>query len=66
MIVCLRVMCVHVMAGKHVVMTLLDNRDRADRCRLPRAQHGSRYRTPDGKQDGDQDEDEDAEVLHHE
>ena len=63
-VVCRRVMRVHILAGVHVVMTMLGNRDGADRHRFPRAQHGSSYRTPDREQDSKQNQDEGAQVLH--
>ncbi len=64
MVVCCRVMLVHVPASVHAVMSMLGNLNAVDRHRLTRAQHGSRHRTPDRQQDGEQDQDEGAEVLH--
>ncbi len=63
-IVCRREMRDHILASVHVVMTLLGNRNGADRHRPVRTQHGSRDATPNGEQDGEQDHDEDAEVFH--
>lgn len=64
MIVRRSVMHFHVVVGLHVVVSMTSSRGRADRGGLTRAQHGSRNRTPHGKQDCEQNQDEGAEVLH--
>jgi hypothetical protein len=59
-----RVMGVNVVAAAHLVLAVAGISSRADRRRLGRTQHGSRDRTPNGEQDGEQDQKEGAEVLH--
>ena len=64
LVVCRRVVGMHLVARMHVVVSVF----RDDCRRIPpltiRAQHGRRHRAPDGEQDGQQDDDEEAEVFH--